>query len=45
MRLTWGRFISLVLAVLGQTPALTHAVEKFNVLVIISDDLRPELGC
>ena len=45
MRITWGRLISLVLAVLGQTPVLAHAVEKLNVLLIISDDLRPELGC
>jgi hypothetical protein len=42
MRITSGRFISPVLAVLGQTPVLTHAAEKVNVLLIISDDLRPE---
>jgi arylsulfatase A-like enzyme len=45
MRITWGRFISLVLAVLGQAPVVAHAAEKLNVLLIISDDLRPELGC
>jgi arylsulfatase A-like enzyme len=45
MGITWGRFISLALAVLGQTPILGHAVEKLNVLRIISDDRRPEPGC
>src|SRR3954447_24305793 len=45
MRITSGRFISLLLAVLGPTPVLAHAAEKLNVLLIISDDLRPELGC
>src|SRR5690242_9186339 len=45
MRITRGRFLSLVLAVLGQTPVYAQAAEKLNVLLIISDDLRPELGC
>jgi arylsulfatase A-like enzyme len=45
MRITWGSFISPVHAVLGQTPVLAHAVEKLNVLPIISDELRPGLGC
>lgn len=44
MRLTSGRFISLLLAVLGQSPVLARAAEKLNVLSIISDDLRPESG-
>src|SRR5215472_8207584 len=45
MRITSGRFISLLLAVLGQAPVRAHAAERLNVLLIISDDLRPELGC
>ena len=40
-----GRFVWLVLAVLGQAPVVAVAAEKLNVLLIISDDLRPELGC
>jgi hypothetical protein len=36
MRIMWGRFISPALAMLGQTPVLAHAVEKRNVLLIIS---------
>ena len=29
----------------GLLPTLTHANEKTNVLFIVADDLRPELGC
>jgi hypothetical protein len=38
MRIAWERLISLVLAVLGLTPVLAHAVEKRNVLLFIPND-------
>src|SRR3954454_1589621 len=45
MKTPSGLFVSLVLAVLGPTPAFAQGTDKLNILFLISDDLRPELGC
>jgi iduronate 2-sulfatase len=39
------RLLTLVVIVLGLVPQSIGAAERMNVLFIISDDLRTELGC
>jgi arylsulfatase A-like enzyme len=45
MRILSSLFLSLACAVLGPGPVFAGDAGKLNVLLLISDDLRPELGC